>query len=376
MKSILPGATIGILGGGQLGRMFTIAAKQLGYNVHIYSPEENAPAAQVGAIQTKGEYLDLDLIKKFSQQINVLTFEFENVSAQSAETIAKYVPVRPEGSVLYTTQNRLREKTFLRKNGFPVTPFAEANQQAETALKNFEGKAIIKTAELGYDGKGQMLVDSPQSLATAIKKLAEGEKIIEKLIDLDLELSVLVARNPAGEISVFGPFGNTHKNHILDITIYPLQISEKIKDQALEIARGVADKFNLTGILCLEFFLDKSGNLMINELAPRTHNSGHLTIDAFVTSQFEQQVRAVCNLPLGSTEAKSPAAMVNLLGDLWENGEPNWLNLKDFPQAKLHLYGKTEARKGRKMGHITICSINSEKAATLALKSREQLKKT
>jgi 5-(carboxyamino)imidazole ribonucleotide synthase len=373
MKTLLPGATIGILGGGQLGRMFTIAAKQLGYNVHIFSPEENAPAAQVGAVQTKGDYSDLELIRQFSQKIDVLTFEFENVSAEAAEVIAKFVPVRPEGSLLYTTQNRLREKTFLDKNAFPVTPFAKVNEDAESILKQFACKAIIKTSELGYDGKGQAYVDSPDSLKSAFNKFGKVECILEKMIDLDLELSVIVARNASGESAVMGPFGNTHKNHILDITVYPMQIADKIKTEALEIARGVADKFNLVGILCLEFFLDKSGNLMINELAPRTHNSGHLTIDAFVTSQFEQHVRAVCNLPLGSTNAKSPAAMVNLLGDLWGNGEPNWLSLKDYPQAKLHLYGKTEARIGRKMGHLTICDDSAMNAAEIALAARNKL---
>ena len=375
---ILPGATVGVLGSGQLGRMFAIAARRMGYRVHTLSPDIDTPTGQVSDREVTASYDDLDAIRYFARSVSVVTFEFENVSAAAAEAAAQFAPVRPAGSVLHTTQNRLREKNFLRDHGFPVTPFrAVRNEQdLRIATRELGIPGVLKSAGFGYDGKGQTKVTSPEHLAAVLGTAGalDCEYIYESFIDFDREVSVVAARSIDGSFANWGAIENTHRNHILDLSIAPASIAPSLQTQAIEIARGILEQLDVVGVLCVEFFLTKSGELLVNELAPRPHNSGHLTFDASVTSQFEQQLRAVCGLPLGSTRLMRPAAMVNLLGELWENGEPNWPAACGFADVKVHLYGKQDPRPGRKMGHLTALADTPADAARIALAAREALK--
>ncbi len=373
--AILPGATLGILGSGQLGRMFAQAAAQLGYRVHVYSPDEDSPAGQVADQQTVAAYDDIASLTKFAESVDVVTLEFENISTTAADTIARHVPVRPSGQVLYTTQNRLREKRFLEATDIACAPFAEVNsaEQLAAAVEQIGLPAVLKTSDSGYDGKGQAMIRTAAEVNDAWANMDNQPAVLEGFVDFERELSVLVARSPSGEMAVQGPIANDHVNHILDVSMYPLPELEPHAGAAQAIARKIATALDLVGIACIEFFLTRDGKLVVNEIAPRPHNSGHLTIEASVTSQFEQQVRAICGLPLGSTEAVSPAAMVNLLGDLWLSGEPRWEAVLADPNVRLHLYGKAEARPGRKMGHLTVLSDTPQKAAELAVSARERL---
>ena len=373
--AILPGATIGVLGSGQLGRMFAIAARELGYRIHIFSPEDDSPAGQIGDKEYAFAYEDLDRIREFAREVRVVTFEFENVPAPSTAAAAEFAPVRPDGSVLHTTQNRLREKTFLAKNGFPVTPFRAINSLAdvETAARELGLPAVLKTAAFGYDGKGQSKVTSPAQLRDAFATLSGAEGIYEAFVDFEKELSVVGARTLTGQFAAFPVFENTHADHILDITFAPAAIGKTLAKEAVQLAAGILEKLDVVGLLTVEMFLTRNGKLLVNELAPRTHNSGHLTIDACMTSQFEQQVRAVCGLPLGSTEQRQPAAMANLLGHLWQKREPNWARAIEDPAVKLHLYGKRAARVGRKMGHLTATAPTVQEAVRRVTAARERL---
>lgn len=374
-KPILPGATIGVLGSGQLGRMFALAARSLGYRIIIYSPECAPPAGPVADKEYVGEYEDLDKIRQFAREVQVVTFEFENVPSITTRAAAEIVPVRPDGEVLHITQHRLREKTFLQSNGFPVTPFRRINslEDLQGAVRELGLPAVLKTASFGYDGKGQVKIKSAEELPTAFNALKGQEGIYEAYVDFEKELSVVGARTINGQFSAFPVFENAHANHILDITFAPAKIDPRLAQEAAKLAEGILDKLNVVGLLTVEMFLTRDGKVLVNELAPRTHNSGHLTIDACVTSQFEQQVRSVCGLPLGSTELRRPAAMANLLGHLWDKGEPNWAAALSDSQVKLHLYGKTEARVGRKMGHITATGATIEEAIARVSKAREAL---
>ena len=375
---ILPGATLGMLGSGQLGRMFTIAARRLGYRVHVLSPDTETPTGQVADVEVRADYLDLERVAEFARNVSVVSFEFENVPAETTEICQKYCPVRPAGSVLFTSQNRKREKTFLRDAGLPVTPFTSVGSQDEliAAIQKQGTPAVLKTADWGYDGKGQVVIRTINDAAKAWSELNVPQAILETFIDFECELSVVAARGSDGQFVSYGPIGNSHSHHILDISICPAAITLSVANEAIEITRAVLEKLDVVGVMCVEFFLTKSGKLLINETAPRPHNSGHLTIDAHVTCQFEQQVRAICGLPLGSSELRSPSAMANLLGDVWEAGEPNWVAALNHPNLKLHLYGKQEARIGRKMGHLTVLGETVEqaeqtsRAARAALKSR------
>ena len=375
MTAILPGATIGVLGSGQLGRMFAIAARELGYRIHIYSPDDDSPAGQIGDREFSFAYEDLDRIREFARGVRVVTFEFENVPAASTAAAAEFAPVRPEGQVLHTTQNRLREKTFLAKNGFPVTPFRAVNSlgDLETAARELGLPAVLKTAAFGYDGKGQVKLRDAAQLTDAFAALRGSEGIYEAFVDFDKEVSVVAARTLTGEFRAFPVFENTHANHILDVTFAPAAIGPRLAKEAADLAAGILEKLSVVGLLTVEMFVTRDGRLLVNELAPRTHNSGHLTIDAAVTSQFEQQVRAVCGLPLGSTELRQPAAMANLLGHLWERGEPDWAAALEDPAVKLHLYGKRDARLGRKMGHLTATAPTTEEAVRRVREARERL---
>lgn len=363
-RPILPGATLGVLGSGQLGRMFTIAARRLGYRVHVLSPDTDTPTGQVADVEITASYDDLDAVADFARNVSVVTFEFENVPAATTAAAERFAPVRPAGSVLHMAQNRLREKTALRQAGLPTTPFAavESDEQLQAAIARLGTPAILKTASWGYDGKGQVRIERPDQAAAAWQQLQRQSAIYEQCIDFDCELSVVAARGLGGEIALYGPIGNAHQRHILDVSVVPAPLPEAASRDALEIARSVMQQFDVVGVLCVEFFLDRQQRLMINELAPRPHNSGHLTIDAHVTCQFEQQVRAACGLPLGSPALHRPAAMANLLGDLWSDGEPDWPAALSHPGVKLHLYGKREARPGRKMGHLTVLADTAEDA--------------
>jgi 5-(carboxyamino)imidazole ribonucleotide synthase len=374
-RVIPPGSTLGVLGSGQLGRMFAIAARRLGYRVHVLSPENDTPTGQIADVEINRAYEDLEAVADFARSVSVVTFEFENVPAATTEVASRYAPVRPDGSVLQTTQNRLREKTFLQNAGLPVTPFAAVRSLGElqTALGQLGIPAVLKTAAWGYDGKGQAMIRAAADAEQAWNQLKTDEAILEAFIDFEREVSVVGARGCDGSFEVYGPLANSHRNHILDVSVCPAGVSARVENDAIEITRAVFDKLNVVGVLCVEMFLKHDGSLLINELAPRPHNSGHLTIDAHVTCQFEQQVRAVCGLPLGSSQPLRPAAMANLLGDLWSNGPPDWARVCSFPEVKLHLYGKKEARPGRKMGHLTALADTSEEAARRVLAARHVL---
>jgi 5-(carboxyamino)imidazole ribonucleotide synthase len=375
LRPILPGSIIGVLGSGQLGRMFAIAARRMGYRVHTFSPETDTPTGQIADVEIKAQYDDLHAVRSFAAAVDVVTFEFENVHSTTAEAAAEYAPVRPGGRVLHTTQHRLREKTFLAANGFPVTPFRSvlSLEDLRAALAEFGYPSILKTAGFGYDGKGQSRITTPEEAEPAYIATGRQEMILEAFVDFACELSVVAARGMDGAFAHWGVIENSHRHHILDLSIAPARVSPEIEREAIGITRAVLEELEVVGVLCVEFFLTRDGRLLINEMAPRPHNSGHLTFDACVTSQFEQQLRAVCGLPLGSTELLRPAAMANLLGDLWQQGEPRWSAACAFPEVKLHLYGKLEPKPGRKMGHLTAMAPTVEEAAKLVSEARRAL---
>jgi 5-(carboxyamino)imidazole ribonucleotide synthase len=375
VKVIAPGAALGVLGSGQLGRMFCIAARRMGYRVHTFSPDEDTPTGQVADVEVTAEYDDVDALRAFAGAVEVVTFEFENVPLDAINAIEALAPVHPSGLALHTTQQRAREKTFLADRGFPTVPFARAVTLDElwNAVARVGTPAVIKTAAFGYDGKGQHKVTTPADVEHIWDAIGHQEAVVEKFISLQAEISVIAARALDGAIAEYVPFENRHRNHILDLTTAPAEIPAPIAARAVEITRAILEELHYVGVLCVEFFLSTDGELLVNELAPRPHNSGHLTFDAAVTSQFEQQVRAICGLPLGSPELLRPAAMANLLGDLWIDGPPNWAAACRFPEVKLHLYGKTEPRPGRKMGHLTAFGRTVREAQDRAIAARDAL---
>ncbi|HEU0123514.1 MAG TPA: 5-(carboxyamino)imidazole ribonucleotide synthase [Bryobacteraceae bacterium] len=372
---ILPGAAVGVLGSGQLGRMFAIAARRMGYRVHTFSPDTDTPTGQVADLEIVAPYEDLDAVRRFARQVRAVTFEFENVPAETAAAAAECTSVRPRGEVLHTTQNRLREKRFLAGNGFPLAPFREVRSLEDLigGLQEIGPKAILKTAGFGYDGKGQIKIHAGSAADEAWRRMNGQECVLESWIEFEKEVSVVAVRGVDGTFAHYGVVENDHKNHILDLTRAPGRVSPELAARAIEIARAVLEKLDVVGVLCVEFFVTSGGDLLINELAPRPHNSGHFSFDACVTSQFEQQLRAACGLPLGSTELLRPAAMANLMGDLWNDGEPDWAAALSLPDVKLHLYGKMSARPGRKMGHLTAFGATVDEAAGTALAARALL---
>ncbi len=373
---ILPGATIGVFGSGQLGRMMVLAARAMGYRIATFSPDHDSPTGQVADLEITAPYSDLDAVAAFVAQVDVVTFEFENVAAEVAAVAeAAGKPVRPSGSVLHTTQQRLREKQFLAQTGLPVSPFRAVTTAAELvkALDVIGCPAVLKTAAFGYDGKGQVKIERAEDAMAAWAQIGGQPCIVERYVDFSHEISVVAARGADGAFAHYGAIENQHVNHILDLSIAPARIPAQSAQQAVELARAVLEKLDVVGVLCVEFFLASDGCLLINELAPRPHNSGHLTIEAALTSQFEQQVRAVCGLPLGSTDMLRPAAMANLLGDLWAEGEPDWARACAHPKVKVHLYGKREPRPGRKMGHLTALADRTEDAVATVLSARTEL---
>ncbi len=373
---IPPGSTLGVLGSGQLGRMFTIAARRLGYRVHVLSPDDDTPTGQVADLEIRASYDDLDAIAAFARGVSVVTFEFENVPAATTAAAEKFAPVRPGGNVLHVSQNRLREKTFLKNAGIPVTPFLPVRSQEDllAGLAQFGLPAVLKTADWGYDGKGQVRIESLEEVASVWPQFAGKEAILEKFIGFVSEVSVVGVRGLDGSFVSYGPIRNSHANHILDVSVMPAGVSQKVEERAIEITREIFGRLEVVGVLCVEFFLDHNGDLLVNELAPRPHNSGHLTIDACTSCQFEQQVRSVCGLPLGSPRQHRPAAMANLLGDLWNGGSPHWQRALSLADIKLHLYGKAEPRPGRKMGHLTALADTPHDAAERIIIARTALR--
>lgn len=374
-RLVLPGSTLGILGGGQLGRMLAMAARRMGYRVHVFTTEEDAPAGQVADVTVCGPLEDPDLVRRFASQVDVVTLEFENIPFETVQAVDRYAPVRPGGSVLHTTQHRLREKTFLREAQLPTARFASilSRDDLTSGLQTTGLPAVLKTAAWGYDGQGQRLVRSLEEAQQAWTDLGDQPLIAEQFVDLQGECSVVAARNEAGEFVYYGPIFNDHSRHILDVSVCPAGLSDAVLRDAVEMARTIMHRLQMIGVLCVEFFVTRSSELLVNELAPRPHNSGHLTIEGHVTSQFEQQLRAVCGLPLGCTAQHRPTAMVNLLGDLWVDGEPNWARALAHPYTYLHLYGKGSARPGRKMGHLTALGATPAEARQRAIDARQSL---
>jgi 5-(carboxyamino)imidazole ribonucleotide synthase len=374
-RVIPPGSALGVLGSGQLGRMFAIAARRMGYRVHTFSPDEDTPTGQVADVEVAAAYDDLAALRAFASQVEVVTFEFENVPAEAVTAIEALVPVRPSGAALHVAQQRAREKAFLAEHGLPTAPFARAASLDELwdAVATIGTPSVIKTAAFGYDGKGQHKLATQADVEHVWTAIGHQEAVIEKFISLQAEISVIAARGLDGSVATYPVFENRHHHHILDVTTAPAAIPSAIARQAVEITRTILDSLQYIGILCVEFFVSTDNELLVNELAPRPHNSGHLTFDAAVTSQFEQQVRAVCGLPLGSTELLRPAAMANLLGDLWAEGEPNWAAACRNPDVKLHLYGKDEPRPGRKMGHLTAMGRTVDEAMDRVIAARDAL---
>jgi len=352
-----------------------MAARRLGYRVHTLAPEHDTPTGQIADVEVVAPYDDVEAVRTFAKAVDVVTFEFENVSADAAAAAEAEAIVRPNGRSLAIAQHRIREKTFVAQQGLPVGAFAaiRAVSDLSGAIAAVGCPAVLKTAAFGYDGKGQIRINRAEEIAGAWDTLGRRECILEAFIDLAMEISVIGARGVTGEWSYFGPIENAHRSHILDVSVAPADVPASTAARAVDATHAVMDALDYVGILCIEFFVARDGRLLVNEIAPRPHNSGHLTIEACATSQFEQQVRAVCGLPLGAPDLVQPAAMANLLGDLWERGEPDWAAALSFPAVKLHLYGKTSARPGRKMGHLTALAATSKEARDLVERAREAL---
>lgn len=371
-QTVLPGATIGMLGGGQLGRMSAMAAHGLGYRVIVFDSSQGSPAAMVADDSIVASFEDTKALEQFAERCDLVTLEWENIPTAAVEQIARISPVHPGAQVLRIAQDRNREKATLAGYGLPVTPFCIVNNQddATKAAESLGYPLVLKTTRSGYDGKGQIKVSDSGDLMHAFAELGGTALIAEQWITYRRELSVIVARSALGEIKVYPLFENHHRNHILDLSICPAPDEQRLRGEAEQIARVAAESLGVIGLLCVELFETEAGTLLINEIAPRPHNSGHLTIEAAVTSQFEQHIRAICGLPLGETTVHRPAAMVNLLGDLWEDTAPTVIGSLRVPESHLHLYGKKEARVGRKMGHVTALADSTDEAVQRACLAR------
>ena len=389
----MPGSIVGILGSGQLGRMLALAARRFGYRIHVFSPEANSPAGQVADREFVAAYDDLDAVRDFARSVDVVTYEFENVPLATAEICAAIVPLRPGVQALRVAQNRLREKTFFVENGLPTVPFTAVHSltDLQTGLAQIGCPALLKTAVSGYDGKGQIKINHPDEAAAAWQSVGEVACILEGWVAFEREISMVAARDVNGRIAHYNLIENRHANHILDVSIAPANVPPLVLAQAEAMVETVLTALDVVGVLCVEFFLTPTpGRLLLNEIAPRPHNSGHLTIEACVTSQFEQQLRTVCGLPVGDTTYLRPAAMANLLGDLWDfqrrgaeaqreksvqsvAKSPDWTAVLTHPHLKLHLYGKESARPGRKMGHLTALASSVEEAEKIVRGARGRL---
>lgn len=374
---ILPPATLGMLGGGQLGRFFVSAAHELGYRVWVLDPDPHSPAGQLAERHLVVSYDDFAALDELAANCAAVTTEFENVPAGTLDYLAKFIPVRPGAAAVGVCQNRIAEKTFLKDNGLPHGAFAPIHSEDDIKNANaalFPG--ILKVARFGYDGKGQAVVADRDAALAAFQAFKGETCILEQKLTLDDEVSVVLVRDENGVVRCFPPAENSHRKGILDVSIAPARGSACLRDSAAEYAERIAEKLGYIGTLGVEFFVSR-GELVVNEMAPRPHNSGHYTVDACVTSQYEQQVRALCGLPLGDARAHSAAVMVNLLGDLWHEGdhyrEPDWSLLYAIPNLKLHLYGKHHARHGRKMGHFTVIGDDADTVLATALEARRAI---
>ncbi len=371
---IFPDAMLGMLGGGQLGRMFTLAAHSMGYRVTVLDPDPLSPAGAIADVHLKAAYQDREALQQLADTCVAVTTEFENVPADSLRWLASHCTVRPDGDAVAVAQDRIREKAFFRACNLGVAPYAVIESDADIAqapANLFPG--ILKRARFGYDGKGQVRVANADEARKAFKDMGSESCVLEQRIALKCEISAVVARGADGAGRSFPVSENRHRMGILDVSIVPARVAPELAMQGEEWALRIADKLNYCGVLAVEFFVTESGELLVNEMAPRPHNSGHYTIDACVTSQFEQQVRTLCGLPLGDTKLLSPVVMVNLLGEAWQQGAPQWDRVLNLPDAKLHLYGKHEARGGRKMGHYTVLDRSAEAALQKALITRAAL---
>lgn len=374
---ILPASTLGMLGGGQLGRMFTIAARTMGYHVVVLDPDKESPAGKLATTHICAEYSDQTALDTISKSCDAITTEFENVPASTLEILAQTCPVRPGAHAVTITQDRIHEKNFLKDNGFPTAPFAVIHslEDLKSSIDQIGTPAILKVSRFGYDGKGQFSIKEKSDANKGWETLNGEACVLEQRMPLDIEVSVVLARGLEGEVATYPVSENIHENGILDVSVVPARINKELEIKVLEMAKQIAIALDYVGIMAVEFFIS-NGELLVNEIAPRPHNSGHYTLDACVTDQFEQQVRAVCGLPLGDTRLLSPVVMINMLGDIWHGGnEPKWQKLLDHPNVKLHLYGKREARPGRKMGHFNVLSSNIDDALTLAEDIKHQLSK-
>ena len=377
---IAPGKTIGVLGGGQLGRMLAQAAQTLGYRVHVYEPQIHCPAGAVANHEVNASYQDADALLDFARGVDVVTYEFENIPAAALAVIAPLVPLHPSAEVLHTTQNRQREKAWLKANGLPHVAYAEAlDGDIAPAVAQVGLPCVVKTADFGYDGKGQMKLTTSADLEQAVAIFRGRRCVVEAWCEFSCELSVIVARSTTGETRAFPVSENIHTHHILDFSIVPARVPTAVAEAAEALAARIAEKIGVVGLLAVELFLTTAGELVVNELAPRPHNSGHWSVDGGETSQFEQHVRAVCGLPLGSVAVREPTVMVNILGDAWKwadgkvVGAPRWAAILAAPRAKLHLYGKAEPRPGRKMGHFTVRAADVATALAQAQALKAQL---
>lgn len=374
MKPLLPGATLGVVGGGQLGRMFTLAARVMGYKVVVLDPDPASPAGQLADIHLKADYTDAVALLRMGSLCDAVTTEFENVPAQSLEMLARHCAVAPSAAALAVSQDRLREKTRAWELGCDTAPFANIETEADldAAWGQVGSPALLKTRRLGYDGKGQARVNTRQELTAAFASLGRMPCLLEGFLPLEREVSVVLARNAGDDIAFFPVAENQHRHGILDLTIVPARVPTPVADAAREMAARLARGLDYVGVMAVEFFVLEGGRIVFNEMAPRPHNSGHYTLDACATDQFQQQVRALCGLPLGDPRQLSPVVMVNLLGDVWDP-EPRWEELLKHPGVRLHLYGKAEARPGRKMGHYNCLAPGVDEALALAIQTRADL---
>ncbi len=371
---ILPGATLAMLGGGQLGRMFTIAARTTGYRVMVLDPDPDSPAGRIADVHLRAGYTDPQALDELAKHCAAVTTEFENIPGPALEYLAAYMPVRPGATALSTTQDRILEKAFIRQAGLMTAPYyvIRSASDLDAAWHAVGAASILKRAAMGYDGKGQARVDSIEALRAAFADLGEVPCVLEQKLALEREISVVLARNHLGESRCHPVSENVHRSGILHSSIVPARIDDALAQQAQAQSRRLADALDYCGVLAVEFFVVE-GQLVVNEIAPRPHNSGHYSLDACVTSQFEQQLRMVCGLPFGDTRLLTPVVMMNLLGDLWGSAQPRWSALLNEPAAKLHLYGKREARPGRKMGHFCVLATDVDDALARAETVYQQL---
>jgi 5-(carboxyamino)imidazole ribonucleotide synthase len=372
---IFPDATLGMIGGGQLGRMFTIAARSMGYRVIILDPDPHSPAGQIADRHIKADFHDHAALDILGDSCVAITSEFENIPVESLSRLQRHCPVHPAPEVLAMSQNRLLEKNFLDEHEFPTVAFypIQTVDDLEEAMAELEAPGILKIAEPRYPGHGRRAVGTLDEAIEAFREMGEQSCVLEERIFVEKRLSVILVRSIDGEIAVYPVVENRYRKGVLDLSLAPADISTATADGAIEMACDLADELEYCGVVSTEFLLTGEGDLLINTITPRPHNSGHYTVDACVTSQFEQQVRMMCGLPPGDTQLLSSVVMTNLLGDLWSSGDPHWEAVFEEPQAKLHLYGKQEARPGRKMGHINCLAEDTDSALQIAETIRGRL---